>query len=704
MTEKISQDVNSNVKNERGTDNSVHNTVNKPANNQNAVSANNQKTKSTRTYTRRNNQNRGLNAPKQQHVEQTENKPTYKHLPHTNNNSLKQNEARANAVNEKTVKNVENKATDTTVKNQPRTTKPRTQRTVKNNVNSKPTTHRNVGRGRINKNVTPVHIIPLGGLNEIGKNMTAYECGNDIIVVDCGLAFPDDEMLGIDLVLPDISWLEANQDRVRAILITHGHEDHIGGIPYFLKKINVPIYGTKLTLGIIEGKLKEHGLYGKVDLKVVAPGDKVKIGCFGIEFINVTHSIAGSVAMAISTPAGLIVETGDFKIDCTPILGDMIDLARFGELGKEGVLALLMDSTNAEHPGYTMTERKVGETFDELFQKAQNKRIIIATFASNVHRVQQIVNAAAYYGRHVAISGRSMVNVCSIASELGYLDIPDGLMVDLDTINRYPAEKMVIITTGSQGEEMSALYRMAFSEHNKISVGPNDYIIISASAIPGNEKTISTMVNELMKLGAEVIYESLAEVHTSGHACQEELKIILGLTRPKYFIPVHGEQKHLRMNQQLATSMGVDPKNILITDIGNVIELKPDSCKVVGSVPAGRVLVDGYGVGDVGSIVLRDRKHLAEDGLIVVVATIDSTSGLLVSGPDIVSRGFVYVRENEPLMDDARNVAKAVLDNCADSGIKEWGTMKTKVKDAMSKLLYERTKRSPMILPVIMEV
>lgn len=604
---------------------------------------------------------------------------------------------------ENTVKQPQQKAADKKPNEKKNVSEPKTE--ANNTVKKAKTPQgRNTRSRRPAKPVVPVHIIPLGGLNEIGKNMTAYECGDDIIVVDCGIAFPDDEMLGIDLVLPDISWLEANASRVKAVLLTHGHEDHIGGLPYFLKKIKVPVYGTKLTLGILEGKLREHGLFGQIDLRVIAPGDKIKLGCFGIEFINVTHSIAGSVALAISTPAGMIVETGDFKIDCTPILGDMIDLARFGELGKEGVLALLMDSTNAERPGYTMTERKVGETFDGLFQKAQNKRIIIATFASNVHRVQQIVNAAAYYGRHVAISGRSMVNVCNIASELGYLDIPDGLLVDLDVINRYPPEKMVIITTGSQGEEMSALYRMAFSEHNKISVGPNDYIIISASAIPGNEKTISNMVNELMKLGAEVIYESLAEVHTSGHACQEELKIILGLTKPKFFIPVHGEQKHLRMNSKLATSMGIDRKNILITDIGSVIELTPNNCKIVGNVPSGRVLVDGYGVGDVGSIVLRDRKHLAEDGLIVVVATIDSTSGLLVSGPDIVSRGFVYVRESEPLMDDARAVAREVLENCADAGIKEWGTIKTKVKDAMSKLLYERTKRSPMILPVIMEV
>lgn len=560
------------------------------------------------------------------------------------------------------------------------------------------------GRRQQNKPVVPLHIIPLGGLNEIGKNMTAYECGNDIFVVDCGLAFPDDEMLGIDLVIPDVSWLEKNKERVRGIVLTHGHEDHIGGLPYVLKVLNVPVYGSKLTLGILEGKLKEHGLLGKVQLNFVSPGDKVKLGCMSIEFINVTHSIAGSVALAVTTPVGVVVQTGDFKIDCTPILGDMIDLARFGELGKEGVLALLMDSTNAERPGYTMSERKVGESFDGLFQRAQNKRIIIATFASNVHRVQQIVNAAAYYGRHVAISGRSMVNVCSIATELGYLEVPEGLIVDLDMIHRYPPEKMVIITTGSQGEAMSALYRMAFSDHNKIEVGPNDFIIISASPIPGNEKTVSKMINELIKLGAEVVYEQLEEIHASGHACQEELKIMLGLTRPKYFIPVHGEQKHLRKNMLLALNMGVPHENILISDIGQVIELTPSSCKVVGTVPAGRVLVDGLGVGDVGSIVLRDRKHLAQDGLIVVVATIDSSNGTLLSGPDIVSRGFVYVREAEPLMDEARRVARDVLQDCADSGVTEWGTIKSRVKDALNKLLYERTKRNPMILPVIMEV
>ena len=547
----------------------------------------------------------------------------------------------------------------------------------------------------------PLHIIPLGGLNEIGKNMTAYECGDDILIVDCGLAFPDEEMLGVDLVIPDFTWVEKNRDRVRGVLLTHGHEDHIGGLPYLLKTVNVPVYGTRLTLGLVEGKLKEHGLTGKVKLNVVNPGDVVKLGCMSVEFIHVNHSISDAVAMAITTPAGLIVQTGDFKIDTTPIHGDMIDLARFGELGKQGVLALLMDSTNAERPGYTMSERAVGRKFNQLFQQAEGRRLIIATFASNVHRVQQIVDYAAKYGRHVAVSGRSMVNVCTIATELGYLNVPDGLIVDIDSINRYPQDKMVIITTGSQGEAMSGLYRMAYSDHRKVEVGPNDFIIISANPIPGNEKTVSKMVNELMKLGAQVIYES---VHVSGHACQEELKTIIGLTKPKFFMPVHGEQKHLRKNYQLGLDMGIPSSNILISDIGQVVEFTPDSMKVVGTAPAGRMMVDGLGVGDVGSIVLRDRKHLAQDGLIVVVATIDGSNGQLVAGPDIVSRGFVYVRESEQLMDKTKEAARAVLDECSTNGITEWGTIKTRVKDALSKLLFEKTKRSPMILPVIMEV
>lgn len=551
---------------------------------------------------------------------------------------------------------------------------------------------------------TPVSIIPLGGINEIGKNMTAYECNGDIFVVDCGTAFPDDELLGVDLVIPDISWLQKNRENVKGIVLTHGHEDHIGALPYVLRELNVPVYGTRLTLGLVEGKLKEHGLYGKVKLNVVKPGDVVQLGCMSVEFIHVNHSIADAVAVAVTTPAGVIIQTGDFKIDSTPIQGGMIDLARFGELGKKGVLALLSDSTNAERPGYTMSERKVGESFNNQFIKAQGKRLIIATFSSNIHRVQQIINAAVEHGRKVAISGRSMVNVCGIAIELGYLNVPDGVLVDIDGINRYPQDKLVIITTGSQGEPMSALYRMAFSDHKQITVGPNDYIIFSASPIPGNEKTISKVINELLKLGAEVVYESMAAVHVSGHACQEEIKIIMSLVKPKYFIPVHGEYKHLKKNAGLAKSVGIPPENIIIPDIGRVIELRRDSVKMEQTVTAGRVLVDGLGVGDVGSIVLRDRKHLAQDGLIVVVATIDSENGLLIAGPDIVSRGFVYVRESEGLMEQTRTLAKNVLDDCSKQGVNDWGTIKTRVKDVLSKQLYDKTKRSPMILPVIMEV
>lgn len=566
----------------------------------------------------------------------------------------------------------------------------------------KPVHHRT--RRAPSKPSVPVKIIPLGGLNEIGKNMTVIECQDDLIVIDCGTAFPDDEMLGIDMVIPDVTYLEKNAERIRAIVLTHGHEDHIGALPYVLKKINVPVYGTRLTLGIVEGKLKEHNLVGKVKLNVVNAGDTITLGCMKVEFIHVNHSIADACALAVTTPGGVIVHTGDFKIDTTPISGKMIDLTRFGELGRQGVLALLSDSTNAERPGFAMSEKKVGKSFENLFNRAQGNRIIVATFASNIHRVQQIIDAAVYHGRRVAISGRSMVNVCNIAIELGYLTVPDNVLVDIDAINRYQQDKMVIITTGSQGEPMSALYRMAFSDHRKVEVGPNDFIIISANPIPGNEKTVSKVVNELLKLGAEVVYESLAEVHVSGHACQEEIKMIMGLTQPHFFLPVHGEYKHLKKNSKLAAAMGIEPKNIMIPELGKVYELTRDSIKIAGTVPSGRVLVDGLGVGDVGSIVLRDRKHLAQDGLIVVVATIDGENGLLVAGPDIVSRGFVYVRESEGLIDETRVVAKNVLEECSASGVTDWGTIKTKVKDGLSRLLYEKTKRSPMILPVIMEV
>ncbi|MDF2631825.1 MAG: ribonuclease [Caproiciproducens sp.] len=544
----------------------------------------------------------------------------------------------------------------------------------------------------------------LGGLNEIGKNFTLFECEDDMMIVDCGMAFPDDDMLGVDLVLPDFTFVERNVDKIRGIVLTHGHEDHIGALPYLLKKVNLPLYGTPLTLGLIAGKLKEHGILNKVKLNVVNPGGHIKLGCMDVELIHVNHSIPDAVSLAIHSPAGTIIHTGDFKIDCTPAQGEMIDLGRFAELGNEGVLALLSDSTNAERPGYTMSESKVNDSFERLFKQAENSRIIIATFASNISRVQQIINCAVKYGRKVALSGRSMLNVMGIGVELGYLDVPEGVLIDLDVINRYPKDKVVLVTTGSQGEPMSALTRMAFADHRKVEVGPGDFIIISARPIPGNEKTIGTVIDELMKRGCEVVYESMYEVHVSGHACQEELKLMQGITKPKYFIPVHGEQKHLRKNAGLAYAMGKDAAHVFIGDIGDVLEINQEYMKKIGSVPAGRILVDGLGVGDVGSIVLRDRKHLAEDGLIIVVCTIASGDGHVVSGPDVVSRGFVYVRESEPLIDEAKVLVNSVLENCAENKIHDWGTLKTRIKDELSRMLYGRTKRNPMILPIIMEV
>ncbi len=550
----------------------------------------------------------------------------------------------------------------------------------------------------------PVKLTMLGGLNEIGKNMTLFEYGEDAFLIDCGMAFPDDDMLGVDIVLPDFTYVEKIHEKIEGIIITHGHEDHIGALPYLLKQRIFPIYGTKLTLALIDSKLKEHGLSGKVPLHVVDPGGIIRFKQVSVELINVNHSIPDAVGLGIKTPHGYVIHTGDFKIDCTPIMGKMIDLPRLGEMGNEGVLALLADSTNAERPGYTPSERVVGESFANLFKKAENKRIIIATFSSNIPRIQQIIDAAARDGRKVAISGRSMVNNVSIAQELGYLSVPDGLLVDIDLINRYPKEKMTIITTGSQGEPMSALARMAFSDHRKVEVGLEDYIIISATPIPGNEKTVSKVVNELMKRGCDVVYEKMYDVHVSGHACQEELKLIQGITRPRFFIPVHGELKHMQKHANLAMSMGMDAKSVLIPEIGKVIEITPDKMQVTGSVPAGRVLVDGLGIGDVGSIVLRDRKHLAQDGLIVVVAIIDPLTGQIVSGPDIVSRGFVYVREAEPLIDEAKMIARRVLEDCLRRHSYDWTTMKNRVRDELSHMLFQKTKRSPMILPIIMEV
>ena len=554
------------------------------------------------------------------------------------------------------------------------------------------------------KKATPLKIISLGGLDEIGKNMTVYEYGSDIFIIDCGMTFPDAEMPGVDIVIPDFSYVVKNADRVKGLVITHGHEDHIGGIPYLLKMLNCPVYATKLTVGLIQGKLREHGLLSKAKLNIVKPGDSVTLGCFKAEFIHVNHSIPDAVAVAVKTPIGVVIHTGDFKIDSTPIDGKMIDFARFSELGKKGVLALLMDSTNATRPGFTMSEKTVGASLSHIFKDAEGKRIVVATFSSNIHRVQQIVDEAVKCGRKVAVSGRSMINVVTIATELGYLKIPKGVLIDIDLIKNYTDDKLVIITTGSQGEAMSALHRMAFGDHRKVTVGPNDLIVISANPIPGNEKTVNIVINELMKLGAEVVYERMYDVHVSGHACQEELKMMMGMTDPKYFIPVHGEQMHLRKSASLAVSMGIPKENIIISDIGKVIELTSKSIKITDEVPSGKVFVDGLGVGDVGSIVLRDRKHLSEDGIIIVAMTMDKQSGDIISGPELISRGFVYVRESEQLLESARNVVNRSLDYCYDNGISDRTAVKNEVRDSLSRFLYQKTRRSPMILPVIMQI
>ena len=576
--------------------------------------------------------------------------------------------------------------------------------TKTNNTNKamvKTNTNRAIGNSIFAK--SKLKIIPLGGLHEVGKNITAFEYENEIIIVDCGISFPEDDMLGIDLVIPDITYIERNQDKLKGMVITHGHEDHIGSIPYFLKKVNTPIYATKLTCGLITNKLEEHKLVNSTKLIEVNQGETITLGKFKVEFIRSSHSIPDSVMLAIYTPVGTILHTGDFKIDYTPIDGKIMDLGRIAEIGNQGVLALMSDSTNAERKGFTMSESTVGGLFEKLFLHCK-KRIVVATFASNVHRVQQIVNSAVENGRKIAVCGRSMINMINTARELGYIECPENLFIDIDMINKYPDDQLVIITTGSQGEPMSALTRMAAGDHRKVKITPNDLIIISATPIPGNEKFISKVIDDLMQIGAEVVYSSLADVHVSGHACQEEQKLILALAKPKFFIPVHGEYRQLKAHSETAQSMGISKDNIIMMSNGRVLELTPDEAKLNGSVPSGRIFVDGLGVGDVGSIVLRDRQHLSQDGLIVIVLTMDSSSGEVISGPDVISRGFVYVRESENLMDDVKSVVKHEIRKCEEQGIRDWGTIKSNLRENLRDYIFMKTKRDPMIIPIIMEV
>ena len=552
-----------------------------------------------------------------------------------------------------------------------------------------------------NINNSKLRIIPLGGLEQIGMNITAFEFEDSIVVVDCGLSFPEDDMLGIDLVIPDITYLKNNAHKVKGFVITHGHEDHIGALPYVLKELNVPVYATRLTIALIEHKLKEHNLLKSVKRKVVKHGQSINLGKFRIEFIKTNHSIADASALAIYSPAGIVVHTGDFKVDYTPVFGDAIDLQRFGEIGKKGVLALMCDSTNAERKGFTMSERTVGKTFDNIFAEHKNTRIIIATFASNVDRVQQIINSAYKYGRKCVVEGRSMVNVISTAAELGYLNVPENTLIELDQMKNYPDEQMVLITTGSQGESMAALSRMASNMHRKVQIKPGDTVIFSSNPIPGNEKAVSRVINELSMKGADVIFQ---DAHVSGHACQEEIKLIYSLVHPKYAIPVHGEYRHLKAQAQVAESLGIPKDNIFLLSSGDVLELDEEKAQVVDRVQTGAILVDGLGVGDVGNIVLRDRQHLAEDGILIVVLTLEKYSNQVLAGPVIVSRGFVYVRESEGLMDEAKHVVEEAIEDCMDRRVTDWGRLKTAIRDSLSEFLWKRTKRSPMILPIIMEV
>ncbi len=554
------------------------------------------------------------------------------------------------------------------------------------------------------KAMPKVKIFSLGGLNEIGKNITCIECENDIIVIDCGIGFPDDDMLGVDLVIPDFSYLQNNVEKVRAVFITHGHEDHIGSLPYLLRSMNVPVYGTKLSLGILENKLAEHKLLQSARLNTVSAGDIVSLGHFKVEFIRVNHSIADACALSITTPQGIIFHTGDFKLDTNPIESEMMDITRIGQIGKEGVTMLLCESTNVERPGYTPSESKVGISLEKIYSSATDKRIIIATFSSNVHRVQQIINSSVRHGRKVALTGRSMLNVINAAVRLGYMNVPQGAIIDIDEIKKYPPEKLTIVTTGSQGEPMSALYRMAFSEHDRVVLSDKDLVVLSSSAIPGNEPLVGKIVNEMYRRGVNVYHDSSVEVHVSGHACQEELKLMHALTKPKYFMPVHGEFRHLIRHKELAEEMGMKAENIFVSDIGRVIEIDDKGARFAESVPAGKVLIDGSGIGDVGNIVLRDRKNLAENGLIIAVATVSLDMGILMSGPEIISRGFVYVRESEELVNGARTIATTALADALNKGIREWNELKGVMKSSISKFIYNETKRKPIILPILMNI
>ena len=556
----------------------------------------------------------------------------------------------------------------------------------------------------VKKPLPKVKIFSLGGLNEIGKNITCIECENDIIVIDCGIGFPDDDMLGVDLVIPDFTYLQNNIEKVRAVFITHGHEDHIGSLPYFLRTMNVPIYGTKLSLGILENKLVEHKLLQNAKLNTVSAGDTVSLGCFKVEFIRVNHSIADACALAITTPQGIIFHTGDFKLDTNPIESEMMDITRIGTLGKEGITMLLCESTNVERPGYTPSESKVGVSLEKIYSSAKDKRIIIATFSSNVHRVQQIINSSVRHGRKVALTGRSMLNVITAAVNLGYMNVPDGVIIGIDEIKKYPPEKLTIVTTGSQGEPMSALYRMAFSEHDKVMLTDKDLVVLSSSAIPGNEPLVGKIVNEMYRRGVNVYHDSTVEVHVSGHACQEELKLMHALTKPKYFMPVHGEYRHLIRHKELAEELGMKSENIFVSDIGRVIEIDENGARFNGVVQSGKVLIDGSGIGDVGNIVLRDRKNLSENGLIIAVATVSMDAGMLMSGPEIISRGFVYVRESEALVNGAKEVATTALIDALNKGIREWNELKGIMKSTISKYIYAETKRRPVILPILMNL